>query len=86
MSDALWKETPVLGAPRGGIPKQVVHGRTGYLATTNEEFAAYLLTLLADSEKARALGAAGRQHVTENFLVLRFLADYLRLLKEVSEA
>ena len=84
LSDALWKETPVVGAPQGGIPKQVVHGRTGYLARTNEEFAGYLLELLAEPEKARELGAAGRQHVAENFLVCRFLADYLRLLREMN--
>jgi len=84
LSDALWKETPVVGAPMGGIPKQVVHGRTGYLANSDEEFADYLFTLLTDREKARALGAAGRQHVAENFLVCRFLADYLHLLAEMN--
>jgi len=61
-----------------------VHGRTGYLASSNEEFAGYLLKLLAEPEKARELGAAGRQHVADNFLVCRFLADYLRLLAETN--
>lgn len=84
LSDALWKQTPVVGAPMGGIPKQVVHGRTGYLADSDEEFADYLFALLTDREKARALGAAGRQHVAENFLVCRFLADYLHLLAEMN--
>jgi len=84
LSDALWKETPVVGAPMGGIPKQVVHGRTGFLASTDEEFAEHILALLTDREKARELGAAGRRHVAENFLVCRFLADYLRLLAEMN--
>ena len=83
LSDALWKETPVVGAPMGGIPKQVVHGRTGYLAANNEEFAGYLQTLVSEPEKARELGAAGRRHVAENFLICRFLADYLHLLREM---
>ena len=57
LSDALWKETPVVGAPMGGIPKQVVHGRTGYLASSNEEFADYLLSLSDEPrEGARAGG------------------------------
>jgi trehalose synthase len=84
LSDALWKETPVVGAPMGGIPKQVIDGRTGYLAESDAEFADCLFTLLTDREKARELGAAGRQHVAENFLVCRFLADYLRLLGDMN--
>jgi len=84
LSDALWKETPVIAAPHGGIPKQVLHGRTGYLAATDEEFASYILILLAEPDKARALGAAGRQHVADNFLICRFLADYMHLLSEMS--
>jgi trehalose synthase len=83
LSDALWKQTPVVGARMGGIPKQVVHGRTGYLADSNEEFAGFLLSLLAEPEKAREIGAAGRRHVAENFLICRFLADYLHLLREM---
>jgi len=83
LSDALWKDTPVVGAPMGGIPKQVIHGRTGYLANSSEEFAGHLLTLLDNPQRARELGAAGRQHVAGNFLVCRFLADYLRLLTEM---
>lgn len=84
LSDALWKRTPVVGAPHGGIPKQVVHGRTGYLAGTNEEFASYLLALLTEPERARALGAAGRRHVADHFLICRFLSDYLHLMSEMS--
>jgi trehalose synthase len=83
LSDALWKETPVVGAPMGGIPKQVIHGRTGYLASSREEFAAHLLALVENPRQAQELGAAGRQHVADNFLVCRFLADYLRLLSEM---
>jgi trehalose synthase len=85
LSDALWKGTPVIGARQGGIPKQVVNGRTGYLASTNEEFADRLLELLAEPGRASALGAAGRRHVADHFLICRFLSDYLRLLIEVSE-
>lgn len=83
LSDALWKETPVVGAPMGGIPKQVVHGRTGFLANSREEFANYLTMLVTEPQRARELGIAGRRHVADNFLISRFLADYLRLLKEV---
>jgi trehalose synthase len=83
LSDALWKEKPVVAAPMGGIPKQVIHGKTGYLANTTEEFAGHIVNLIGDGETAQALGAAGRQHVTDNFLVCRYLRDYLHLLEGI---
>jgi trehalose synthase len=84
LSDALWKATPVVGAPTGGIPKQVIHGCTGYLARNDGEFADYLVSLVSEPERARELGVAGKRHVAENFLVSRFLADYLHLLREIN--
>jgi len=84
LSDALWKETPVVGARMGGIPKQVLHGRTGYLAESDAEFAECLLRLMREPATARELGIAARRHVAENFLVCRFVADYLSLLREIS--
>lgn len=81
LSDALWKETPVVAAPMAGVPRQVVHGRTGYLASSNEEFAGYLAALIDDPAEARRLGIAGRRHVADNYLVCRYVADYLRLLR-----
>ena len=84
LSDALWKETPVVGARQGGIPKQIVHGRTGYLAESDDEFAGHLSTLLSGPETARALGAGGHRHVAEHFLICRFMTDYVHLLTEMS--
>ena len=81
LSDALWKETPVVAAPMAGVPRQVIHGRTGYLASSNEEFAGYLAALIENAAEARRLGIAGRRHVADNYLVCRYVADYLRLLR-----
>ncbi len=83
LSDALWKETPAVGANMGGVPKQVLHSRTGYLAETDAEFAEYMLRLMREPATARELGVAARRHVAENFLVCRFIADYLSLLREI---
>jgi trehalose synthase len=84
LADALWKETPVVAAPMGGIPQQVIHEKTGYLANNAGEFADRVVDLIEDPALARRLGAAGRQHVADNFLVCRYLGDYLHLLQEAS--
>jgi trehalose synthase len=81
ISDALWKRTPVVAAPMGGVPKQVIDGKTGFLAESDDLFAERAVDLIQDGELARRLGSAGRQHVAENFLVCRYLGEYLRLLE-----
>jgi len=80
ISDALWKERPVVAAPRTGVLEQVVDGDTGFLAEGTEDFARRVVELLKDRGLAARLGAAGRRRVRERFLITRYLSDYLRLL------
>jgi trehalose synthase len=82
-SDVLWKERPVVASPLGGIPRQVIDGETGYLALTTDEFSQRIVELHQDPELAARLGRAGRQHVQRNFLITRYLRDYLRLFRQM---
>jgi trehalose synthase len=82
-SDVLWKERPVVASPLGGIPRQVIDGETGYLARTTDEFAQRIVELHQRPELAARLGRAGRQHVRANFLITRYLRDYLRLFQRM---
>jgi trehalose synthase len=80
VSDALWKERPVVAAPRTGLLEQVIDGETGFLAESTEDFSRRVVTLLQDRSLAARLGAGGHRHVRENLLITRYLSDYLRLL------
>jgi trehalose synthase len=82
-SDVLWKERPVVASPLGGIPRQVIDGETGYLARTTDEFAQRIVELHQRPELAARLGRAGHQHVRANFLITRYLRDYLRLFQRM---
>ena len=82
-SDVLWKERPVVASPLGGIPRQVIDGETGYLARTTDEFAQRIVELHQQPELAARLGRAGHQHVRANFLITRYLRDYLRLFQRM---
>ena len=84
ISDAQWKERPVVTARAGGLAQQVLDGETGFLADSTEEFADRATRLLQDPELARRLGQAGRQHVAEQFLITRFVKDELRLLTDLT--
>jgi trehalose synthase len=68
----------------GGIPLQLVDGETGYLVNTTEECAERVLSLLRDDELAQRMGAAGREHVRERFLITRYLRDWLRILRALA--
>jgi len=86
VSEALWKMTPVVATNVGGIPLQVIHGQTGYLVEPEDYdgAAALVVKLLGDPELRRRIGAQGREHVRQHFLMPRLLLDWLDLLAELA--
>ena len=82
VAEALWKGTPVVGAEVGGIPLQVLDGKTGFLVPPGDydKAAERVVQILRDPELGKELGGAGRNHVRENFLITRLLQDWLNLL------
>jgi trehalose synthase len=84
VSEALWKGRPFIGGNVGGIPLQIVDGKTGYLVETVDECAAKVGDLL-DSERLRdEMGSAGREEVRDRFLITRYLHDYVRMFLKLS--
>ncbi len=79
VSEALWKDTPVVAGRAGGIPLQMRDGAGGFLVDSVEECAAKTLRLLRDPEEGAELAERGRELVRERFLLTRLIADELRL-------
>jgi trehalose synthase len=79
VTEALWKERPVVAMAVGGIPLQVLSGKTGYLVHTIEGTVAAIRRALDNPEEAAALAKNGREHVRTNFLITRHLRDYMTL-------
>lgn len=86
VTEAMWKQKPVIGGNVGGIPLQVIDGETGFLVNNVEETAKRMLYLLENPEEAKKMGEAAREHVRKNFLSTRHLADYLRLFGQLRDA
>lgn len=82
VSEALWKETPVIAGNAGGIPLQL-KGGGGFLIDSIEECAEKILRLMKDEGEAHALGAAGKRYIRENFLITRLIKDELELFKSL---
>jgi len=86
VTEALWKEKPVVGGNAGGIPLQVLDGETGFLVDSVEECGEKALYLLQHPKEAARMGTAAREHVRQNFLSTRHLAEYLRLFSQLQSA
>ena len=84
VSEALWKGRPVVAGNVGGIPLQIVNGKTGFLVNTAEECLDKVLFLLRNREEAERMGATGIEYVRDNFLTTRYLRDYLNIFCRLS--
>jgi glycosyltransferase involved in cell wall biosynthesis len=63
---------PVVANPVGMNRQMVLHGRTGLLATTPEEWAAAIGKLAADPELRQTMGDAGRRLVRRHYRVAQW--------------
>jgi len=81
VTEALWKQKPVIAGAVGGIPTQVIHKLTGVLVHSVEGCAYQIRYLLTHPEYAAQLGRNGREHAKENFLMTTNLKRYLLLFQ-----
>lgn len=83
--EAMAASLPVLAYAVGGNPELVLHGVTGYLFPLRawQEMAQQALSLLANPERRRAMGAAGRRDVEERFSVERSVRETEELYREI---
>ncbi len=80
VTEALWKERPVIGGNVGGIRLQVHDYYTGFLVNTPEGAALRMRELLRNPYSLQRMGTTGKQFVRENFLLTRHLREYLTLM------
>lgn len=84
VSEALWKDTPVVAGRAGGIPLQMADGAGGLLVDGVEECAHAILRLFRDPQEAADLAGRGRERVREHFLLPRLLLNNLSLMGELT--
>jgi trehalose synthase len=79
VSEALWKNRPIIGGAVGGIPIQIIDGYTGLLVHSIEGASLAIRSLLNQPDFAKSLGKNGHQRVKEEFLITKNLKRYLML-------
>lgn len=83
VTEGLWKGKPIVAGNVGGIPLQIRDGWNGYLVSTVQETADRVLHLLRNPDKAREMGARGREFVREYYLLPRGVQDHLAVIDQV---
>jgi len=75
---------PVVANPVGMNREMVVHGRTGLLASTPEEWVDAVARLANDPALRRRMGAKGRRLVEERFSVERWAPRFAEMIADVA--
>jgi trehalose synthase len=83
VAEAMWKGTPVIGGNVGGIRYQIDDGVNGFLISSIEETAKRIVQLVDDKELRDEMGQKARETVRKNFLLTRYLEQYLDLFAEL---
>ena len=79
VTEAMWKETPVVASNVGGIPLQITDGQDGFLVSPNDimGFADRACEIMSHPSLAKELGMKAKETVRNKFLITRLLLDYL---------
>jgi trehalose synthase len=82
VTEALWKGKPVVASNVGGIPRQVIDNKTGFLVEPDNirGCADIVSSILKHPKVGNFLGEHGKEHVRKNFLITRHVIDDLKLL------
>lgn len=79
VAEAMWKGKAVVGGNVGGIRHQIQDGVNGFLVSSVKETEERILRLLKDENLRRQMGEKAKQTVKDNFLMTRYLEQYLDL-------
>lgn len=80
VTEAMWKQKPVIGGDTGGIRLQIINHHTGFLVNSPEGAALRIRYLLSHPHKREEMGLKAHSFVKDNFLLTRHLREYLTLI------
>ena len=77
---------PVLALDTGGTAGVVRHGLDGYAETDAARLVERMHELAGDRQRAALLGQAAREHALARFGMARFVADWNRLFRDLTDS
>jgi glycosyltransferase involved in cell wall biosynthesis len=84
--ESLACQTPVIAFKTGGIPEQVKHMQSGYIANykDEEDFIKGIETFLSSENLISNAKLIARQTIEENFTLDKMISEHIKLYKEIS--
>ncbi len=79
VTEALWKDKPVVASAVGGIPLQIKHKYSGLLCHCIEGAALQMRQFLHNPTFAKRLANNGKMHIKRNFLITRLIREHMLL-------
>jgi len=70
---------PAVASPVGVNPLITLHGKTGFIASNDNEWKKYLIQLIQDAQLRAQMGKAGREHIENNYSLNNYLFVFLSL-------
>lgn len=83
VTEAMWKDQPVVAGNVGGITKQIKDGVNGFLVDNVGECAEKIIYLLENPDEKKKMGEKAKETVAKNFLMPRLLRDELKIFNEL---
>ena len=79
VTEALWKDKPVVASAVGGIPLQIKNMYSGLLCYCIEGAALKMRQFLHNPDFAKRLARNGKIHIKRNFLITRLIREHMLL-------
>lgn len=80
VTEAMWKNQPVVGTSATGLQVQISDGDNGYIADDTQTAAERTIQLLQDRDLWKRLGRQAHTHVQQHFLFPMMISSYLDIL------
>ena len=85
VTEAMWKNQPVVGTSVTGLRAQIVDGQNGYIEDDTEAAAQATLRLIQDRDLWHRLGEQAHESVRRHFLFPNMVLQYLQALAKARE-
>lgn len=85
VTEAMWKGTPVVARPSGGIALQIRSYDNGFLFDRESEAAGIIVKLLRDEKQRITIGENAQEYVRVNFLMPVRIIDYLLAIDTITK-
>lgn len=85
VTEAMWKDQPVVGTSVTGLRTQISDGKNGFIADDTETAARRTVQLIQDRALWQKLGKAAHKSVEDNYLLPMMALEYLNALSKAHD-